>query len=219
MGKELISILYERNAKVYVAARSETKAMAAIHEVERSLPGSTGQLLFLHLDLSDLSTIEKSAQTFLERESRLDVLWNNAGVMMPAQGSVTTQGYELQMGVNALGSFLFTKFLHPTLAATARTAPRNSVRVVWVSSSAAVMAPSPAIDFDNMDYKKDESALNKYMRSKAAMVVHSSEFARRTAGEGILSIVSFCARLPVGELGGWKLIELAHSRALTPGHS
>lgn len=189
LGKELVKILYQKNAKVYVAARSETKALAAIQEVKEAFPESTGQLEFLHLDLNDLSTIKKSAQTFLQSETRLDVLWNNAGVMMPPQGSVTAQGYELQMGVNALGSFLFTKLLHPILTATAKVASKNSVRVISVASSAAVMAPKPAIDFANIQYEKEESALSKYMRSKAAMVLHSAEFARRTADEGIISMV------------------------------
>ena len=152
-------------------------------------PDSNGQLEYVHLDLSDLGTIKRSAHYFLEKESRLNVLWNNAGVMVPEQGSKTAQGYELQLGVNALGGFLFTHFLRPTLAATAKAAPKDSVRVVWVSSSAAGMAPKPPIDFENMNYERDEGAMTKYMRSKAGNVLHAAEFARRTAGDGIISMV------------------------------
>ncbi|KAM5354092.1 hypothetical protein ACJ41O_000742 [Fusarium nematophilum] len=188
LGKELAKILYQKNAKVYVAARSEAKAKLVIQEMKDLYPGSRGQFEYLHLDLSDLRTIKRSAQEFLGKENRLDVLWNNAGVMVPEQGSRTAQGYELQLGVNVLGGFLFTHFLRPTLAATAKNAPKDSVRVVWVSSSAAVMAPKPPINFENMDYKRDESAMTKYMRSKAGNVLHAAEFARQTAGDGIISM-------------------------------
>ncbi|KAK2476091.1 hypothetical protein H9L39_11315 [Fusarium oxysporum f. sp. albedinis] len=82
--------------------------------------------------------------------------------MIPPEGSKTKQGYELQYG--------------------------NSVRVVWVASSAADAAPNPAVDLTNMDYHREEGAWMKYSRSKAASVIHSAEFARRTKGTGIISL-------------------------------
>lgn len=110
--------------------------------------------------------------------------------MAPPDGSTTAQGYELQLGTNNLGHFLLVQYLHSILAQTATRSPKNSVRVIWVSSSAADLAPNPAIDFDNMDYQQNESAIKKYARSKAGNVIHAVEFARRTEGEGILSLVS-----------------------------
>lgn len=183
-------MVYKHNAKVYIAARSEDKSTAAIASIKQQYPKSKGQLIFLHLDLGDLTTIPKSAEQFLRQESRLDVLWLNAGVMVPPAGSKTTQGYELQLGTNNIGHFLFTKLLHPVLKNTAASAPRNSVRVIWVSSSAIDVAPSGVIDFTNMDYKRDERAWTKYGRSKAGNVLHAVEFARRTESEGIVSVVS-----------------------------
>lgn len=153
-------------------------------------PRSSGQILFLYLDLSDLSTIRKSANEFLSKESRLDVLWNNAGVMWPPQGSVTAQGYELQLGTNNLGHFLFTRLLYPELVKTAKASPTAAVRVVWVSSAAALRAPNPAVDFDNMDYHSDESPQQKYARSKAGNVLHACELARHAKNDGIISVVS-----------------------------
>jgi NAD(P)-dependent dehydrogenase (short-subunit alcohol dehydrogenase family) len=172
-----------------MAARSQTKTEEVINEIKAAHPNSTGEMIFLHLVLDDLTTIKASAEEFLTKESRLDVLYNNAGVMVPPQGSKTVQGYELQLGVNNLAHFLFVHFLRPALAATARIAPKNSVRVIWVSSSAADGAPQPAIDFTNMDYHREEGIWSKYMRSKAGNVLHAVEFARRTSGEGIISIV------------------------------
>lgn len=109
--------------------------------------------------------------------------------MTPPQGSTTAQGYELQLGTNCLGHFLFVKYLHDILRKTAITAAKDSVRVIWVSSSAAMLAPKPPINFNNMDYSKNESAMTKYCRSKAGNVLHCVEFAKRSSGEGILSLV------------------------------
>lgn len=147
-------------------------------------------MIFLKLQLDDLSTIKESANTFLAKENRLDVIWNNAGVMTPPQGSTTVQGYELQLGTNVLGHFLFIHFLTPLLKQTAKTSPRNSVRVVWVSSMSVDFAPKPAIDFSNMDYHRDEDATVKYGRSKAGNLIHAAEFARRNQESGILSLVN-----------------------------
>ncbi|KAG8414932.1 hypothetical protein J3458_008825 [Metarhizium acridum] len=188
VGEQLASILYQHNAKVYMAARSQDKTTAAMASLKKQHPRSKGDLVFLRLDLADLGTIAKSAEQFLRLESRLDVLWLNAGVMVPPAGSRTAQGYELQLGTNNIGHFLLAKLLRPALKKSAAAAPKDSVRVVWVSSSAIDVAPRGVIDFQNMDYAKDENAWVKYGRSKAGNVLHAVEFARRSEGEGIVSV-------------------------------
>jgi retinol dehydrogenase 12 len=194
IGKELAQILYSHDAKVYIAVRSKEKATEAINDIKAKFPDSKGELVFLHLDLGDLTTIKKSAEEFLTKESKLDVLWNNAGVMLPPQGSETKQGYELQLGTNNIGPFLFTKLLTPLLIKTARTALANSVRVVWVSSLAAQLAPKGGVGLDNLDYKKDEGAWTKYSISKAGNWYHSTEYAKRYKKDGIVSVVSLWDR-------------------------
>lgn len=123
VGKELAQILYSRNAKVYVAAE---KASNVIAQIKSKFPDSKGDLVYL----ADLTAIKKSAEDFLSKEQRLDVLWNNAGVMATPQGSVTKQGYELQLSTNNVAPFLFTQLLTPILARTAKSARPGSVRVV-----------------------------------------------------------------------------------------
>jgi retinol dehydrogenase-12 len=190
VGKELVQILYSRNAKVYVAGRSSENASKAIASIQAAVPKSKGILEFLHLDLDDLTTIKKSADEFLSKETKLDVLWNNAGVMVPPQGSKTKQGYELQLGTNNVAPFLFTKLLIPILQSTAKTAAPGSVRVVWVSSSAAEsFAPKGIIDFNNLDYKVDKAAFTKYGISKGGNILHATQFAKRYGGDGIISVV------------------------------
>jgi NAD(P)-dependent dehydrogenase (short-subunit alcohol dehydrogenase family) len=188
VGKELVNILYRHNATVYIATRSEERSAEAIAEIQKNHPKSTGTLKFLKLVLDDLTTIKASAQSFLAQESRLDVIWNNAGVMLPPAGSKTKQGYELQMGTNVLGHWLFVHHLTPILKETAKTAPKNSVRIIWVSSMSADFAKVPIIDFTNMDYKRDEDQAEKYNKSKAGNALHALEFDRRNPNSGIVSI-------------------------------
>lgn len=188
VGKELTQILYSHNAKVYVAARSETKANTAITSIKSAFPSSKGELIYLHLDLDDLTTIKASAEAFLSKEDTLDVLWNNAGVMVPPQGSKTKQGYELQIGTNCVAPFLFTKLLTPVLVKTAKLKPPGSVRVVWTSSSAAeAFSPTGGVDLKNLDYKTDKGTWHKYGVSKAGNIYHAKEYARRYGGDGIIS--------------------------------
>ncbi|PNP45363.1 hypothetical protein THARTR1_10963 [Trichoderma harzianum] len=172
VGKELAKILYSHNAKVYITARSTKKAEAVIADIKAAHPESRGKLIYLHLDLNDLSSVKTSADEFLRLENRLDVLWNNAGVMLSPTGTKTKQGYEEQLGVNCLATFLFTQLLTPLLISTAKTATPGSVRVIWVSSSATHRSPPGGIDFNNLDYKKDIGKWAKYGTSKLPSYIY-----------------------------------------------
>lgn len=186
----MAKILYSKNARVYCAARSEEKAVKAIEDIRAEVTGSRGELIFLKLDLADLSTIRASADQFLAREDKLHVLFNNAGVMYPPDGSKTEQGYELQLGVNNLGPFLFTKLLTPTLVRTARAEGPSSVRVVWVASVAAEFLAilQGGIDFSNLDCHINQGPWVKYGVSKAGNYYQGVEFARRHKEDGIVSV-------------------------------
>lgn len=189
LGKELTSLLYSRNATVYLAARSKAKTLDAIHWVQEQSPKSTGKLHFLHLDLNDLTTIKASAQEFLSKETRLDVLFNNAGIMMPPSGTLTAQNFDAELGVNCYAPFFFTKLLTPLLLETAKRVIDASVRVVWVSSSAAeLLAPKGGLDLGNLDYKIDKNKQTRYSISKAGNVLHAFEFARRYRDQGVVSV-------------------------------
>lgn len=163
--------------------------MAAIRDAH---PSSSGSLVFLSLDLGDLAAVKASAARFLDIETKLDVLFNNAGVMVPAPGSRTTQGYELQLGVNNLGPFLFTKLLTPILAATAKKAEQGSVRVVWVSSMATEMVPivpTGGMDMADIENRASKANFLCYALSKSGNYLHGVEYAKRyTASEGIVSV-------------------------------
>lgn len=167
IGEQLVIILYNAGAKVYVAGRSESKAQASISRIESAHPDAKGELVFLQLDLSDLASIKRSADIFLSKENRLDVLVNNAGVMFPPKGSKTAQHHDLQFGTNCLGPHLFTKFFHPILKQTAATSPPNSVRVLWASSVGIhVLSPKGGVQFDQSGGLKDIDQNTNYAQTK-----------------------------------------------------
>lgn len=207
VGKELAQILYSKNAKVYIAARSEDKANHAIAEIRKAWPQSKGDLVFLHLDLADFNQIKSAAERFKVDETRLHVLFNNAAVQALGDSdgqTKTAQGHELHMGVNVLGAFLFTRLLTPTLASTAAAEAEaeteteeeqpnpkpGAVRVVWVSSmgTEAVGEKGRGISPDYLDYWRSLMPLERYGVSKAGSWLHGVEFARRHGADGIVSV-------------------------------
>jgi retinol dehydrogenase 12 len=87
IGFELTKILHAKNFTVYIAGRRVDEGLKAIEVIMASNPNSKGRLEFLLLDLADLTSIKTSAAEFLSKEKRLDILWNNAGVLGAAKGS------------------------------------------------------------------------------------------------------------------------------------
>lgn len=193
VGKDLAHILYSKNAKVYVGSRSKEKGTKAIEELRARSPQSKGELVLLQLDLADLTTIKAPVEEFLSRETRLDVLFNNAGVMAPPQGSKSAQGYELHLGTNNVGPHLLTRLLTPMLVATAKAEAeagrRAAVRVVWVSSLATeCFSPTGGVEMEHLNYHGDATWMYKYGVSKAGNYLQATEFARRHRGDGVVSV-------------------------------
>lgn len=194
VGFELVKILYSKGGHVYVAGRSAAKIATAIEEITTEVaktPGSTpGKLSALTIDLGNLTTIAPCVADFLSKESRLDVLFNNAGVSRQPPGSVTAQGHEVHMGTNCLGPYLFTKLLLPVLTETAKSAPANSVRVVFASSGIVdLVGPPGGVSFAELEPGKHSDDMNRnYSGSKAGNWFLASEFDRRHAKDGIVAV-------------------------------
>lgn len=160
IGRELAQILFAANATVWIVGRSKSKISETTNAIRKHAPQSKGKLESLLVDFNDLRTIKSAVDDFLTRGgSRIDVLWNNAGIMIPPKGTVTTQEYEAQLGVNVLAPFLFTKLLTETLVKTA-TSSGKSVRVVWVSSSAAArFSPPGGVEMAKLKSKSSGSGV------------------------------------------------------------
>lgn len=191
VGLELCKILYSAGGTVYVAGRSAEKGKAAIASMKSKYPNSQGKLEYLHLDLGDLTTIKPAADEFLSKEKRLDVLTNNAGVMMPPAGSKTVQNHELQIGTNCLGPFLFAKHLTPLMDETASSSPEGSVRVTWAGSLAVdAISPTGGISFTDASTggPKVLGVQPNYGQSKAGNLFLASESARRYGKSGVVHV-------------------------------
>jgi NAD(P)-dependent dehydrogenase (short-subunit alcohol dehydrogenase family) len=156
IGYETALALYEAGAKVIVACRSAGKAEEAIAAMEQS--GGSGALEPGVINLSSLDSVREFANGFRDSNDHLDVLINNAGVMMPPPGK-TKEGFELQFGTNFLGHFLLTAELYPLLAAASNS------RVVTLTSLAYAKAE---MDFLNLKLEYLYDAEREYGQSKLA---------------------------------------------------
>ncbi|KAI1323146.1 NAD(P)-binding protein [Xylariaceae sp. FL0255] len=190
IGFELTKILYRKGGRVYIAGRSEEKARQAIQGIQSACPGSTGDLRFLHLHLDNLESIKATANSFKSYESKLHVLWNNAGVSRPPAGSLSKQGIEIQLATNYLGPFLLTQLLLPCLQATAaseETSP-GSVRVIWTGSHIFELS-APQGGFEMSDILSSPTDTTKlYVNSKTGNFFLASELARRCRPDRIISV-------------------------------
>jgi NAD(P)-dependent dehydrogenase (short-subunit alcohol dehydrogenase family) len=172
VGFETALAFYETGAKVILACRSLKNANDAIGRIKAS--AGKGTLEAAELDLSSLASVKHFAETFLQKHQQLDILINNAGVMIPP-ASKTADGYELQFGVNFLGHFALTGYLYHLLNATPNS------RIVTVSSLAYLLG---VIDFDNLKSEKDYEPMREYRQSKLGNLLFSIELQRRIAANG-----------------------------------
>jgi NAD(P)-dependent dehydrogenase (short-subunit alcohol dehydrogenase family) len=187
IGFELAKILYGLRGRVYIAGRSEEKGKQAIASIKSAIPNG-GSLEFLVLHLEDLESIKASVNEFKEKETRLDVLWNNAGVSQPPLDSTSDQGIELQLATNCIGPFLFTSLLVPLLEETAKNSSQ-SPRVVWTCSQIMELsAPLQGIIMAEIHNPPKDRTRN-YINSKTGNWFLAAEFARRIGkGSSIISV-------------------------------
>lgn len=179
IGFEAAKVLAERGADVVLACRNPTKAQAALDKILAGSP--QGQVVTMALDLSSLDSVRAFATAFTERFDRLDLLVNNAGVMIPPLGR-TAEGFELQFGVNHLGHFALTGLLLPVIQAT------PGARVVNVASSAHRMGE---MAFDDLNWQsRPYSATGAYGQSKLANLHFTFELNRRLKAAGIDAIAT-----------------------------
>ncbi|KAH8809094.1 hypothetical protein F5884DRAFT_706269 [Xylogone sp. PMI_703] len=179
--------LAKHGARVYLTGRSRPAGTKAIEIIHGEAPSA--DVIFLDCELSDLTSVESCAKAFLEKETKLHILVNNAGIMAPPAGE-TKQGFETQFGVNYLSHFLLTRRLLPALQTAAAASKPGEVRVVNISSAGHTMAPEDGISFDDLSLNSSKGNLfTIYGQSKLANVLHSKEIAKRY-GKGDHPIIS-----------------------------
>lgn len=180
IGYATARLLADKGATIIMACRNLTKGEQALAQLRADVPGVDCQLMTL--DLASLKSVRSFAAQVNKRHQKLDVLINNAGVMIPPLGR-TEDGFETQFGTNVLGHFALTGLLLPLLDKTPQA------RVVTLAS----IAHWPGrIVFDNLNAEKSYSRIGAYCQSKLGNLMFAYELQRRLqrSGSSTLSIAA-----------------------------
>ncbi|XP_050665891.1 retinol dehydrogenase 13-like [Leptidea sinapis] len=184
IGKETALDFYKRGARVIMACRNLEKAEEAKSDIEKAcieLP-EKGNLVLQHCDLSSLKSVREFCQKILDTEPQVNILVNNAGIMMCPKGE-TEDGFEIQFGTNHLAHFLLTMLLLPRII---RSKP---ARIVTVSSRAHIRYN---IKLDDLNFKqRPYNAAEAYSQSKLANVLFSNELARKLKEHNIEDVNTY----------------------------
>ncbi|MFE7033266.1 oxidoreductase [Streptomyces sp. NPDC057621] len=142
-----------------------------------------GDVEVRELDLASLASVRAFAAGLAADHPAIDLLVNNAGVVLLGPRRSTVDGFEMQLGTNMLGHFALTGLLLDKLAAA------REPRVVSLSS---ITHKSAHLDFDDLMFERDYRAAPAYGRSKLATTVFGLELDRRlrAAGSPVVSTLA-----------------------------
>ena len=167
LGYESVKAFAEKGAEVIMASRSLEKGSTA----KKEIGNVKGNITVMQLDLMDFASISSFVKVFKEKYNRLDILLNNAGIMMTPY-SLTKDGLEAQNGTNHFGHFALTGQLLDLIIQTPAS------RVVNVSSNGH---KTGKMDFDNLLFEdgQDYTPMKSYARSKLANLLFTYELQRK----------------------------------------
>lgn len=178
IGRETARQLVSAGATVIMACRNENRAMEAMEEIFRStISKNSGEdvrkrLIFLHLDVSDMTSVRKAVQTFKDMKLPLHVLINNAGVIMGTR-KTNLKGWEMTMAANHLGHFLLTNLLLPVLQ------QEEDARVIILTSSFYTISKK-GINLSDLNCENTKyNMFYRYSQSKLANILMGMELMRR----------------------------------------
>ena len=173
IGKAAATALAAMGAEVVVTGRSRERGETAVEEIRRG-SGNEGVSLVL-ADLSVQAEVRRLAEEFGRTHDRLDVLVNNAGVIL-SRRTETPDGIETTLAINHLAPFLLTNLLLEVLKESAPS------RIVTVSSEARRGAK---IDFGDLQSERRYRGFGVYGMTKLANILFTYELAERLRGTGV----------------------------------
>jgi NAD(P)-dependent dehydrogenase (short-subunit alcohol dehydrogenase family) len=176
IGFETAAALAAMGARVVVTARNADKGRAAVAAIAQRA-GGDAQVQLVVFDLADLSSVRRGAAEILEQAPRLDVLVNNAGLVL-SERAETVDGFEATLATNHLGPFLLTNLLLERIRVSA------PARIVNVASTAH-NAARKGMSFDDLQSEKKYATMRVYGQSKLANILFTLELARRLEGSGV----------------------------------
>ena len=180
IGLEAAKVLSSKGAEVILAVRNMEKGEQAMKLIKELSPDS--KIEVMHIELSDLESVKLFAESFALKHKKLDMLINNAGVMVPPLKH-TKQGYELQFGTNHLAHYTLTGLLLPLMTGVPGS------RVVTVSS---IAARGGKINFNNLDAKKGYIPFKFYSQSKYANLLFGKKLDNILKERGAETISIIC---------------------------
>ncbi|KAM8857605.1 polyprenol dehydrogenase isoform 1-T1 [Synchiropus picturatus] len=183
IGYEVARNMAKLGAHVIIGGRDEQECLAAIRRIHEE--HQDAKVEFQKLDLASLESVRQFAQNFKERQIPLNILVNNAGVMLVPEGR-TVDGFEQHFGVNYLAHFLLTWLLLDTLKDSGNSSCFS--RIITVSSSAHRVGE---IRLDDLNSSQCYSAHGAYCQSKLAQLLFSSHLHQELQRGGFP--VSSCA--------------------------
>ncbi|WP_395815854.1 SDR family oxidoreductase [Archangium minus] len=172
LGLESARALASQGATVVLSGRDKGRGEAALAEVRRTVPNAKLDLMLA--DLTSLTSVRKLAEDFQRKYSRLDVLLNNAGLIIDRR-KVTPDGFEATFATNHLAHFLLTNLLLDLLKSS------GASRVVNVSSEAHRMGSLNFLD-DLQAERGGYSGTRAYGNSKLANILFTRGLKRRLEG-------------------------------------
>jgi NAD(P)-dependent dehydrogenase (short-subunit alcohol dehydrogenase family) len=178
IGLEAAKYLAARGAHVVLACRDTGKAKSAADQIAAQAPGA--DVGIVALDLSELASVRRAGLEIRSRYPRVDLLVNNAGLMMPPYGR-TQDGFELQFGTNHLGHFALTGLVLPSLLEVPGS------RIVTISSNAH---KTGRIHFDDLGFERRYRRIGSYGQSKLANLMFTYELQRRLAAAGAPTVAT-----------------------------
>jgi NAD(P)-dependent dehydrogenase (short-subunit alcohol dehydrogenase family) len=177
IGLETARNLVAHGARVILAGRSSHKLNEAAQALRREFPGA--EIDTSVVDLANLTSI-KDETARISASERIELLFDNAGVMNLPDRRETTDGFEMTFGTNHLGHFALTAGLMPALRRA------DAARIITVSAIAAKWKSGDLVDVMS---EKNYGAMSSYAKSKRANVVFTVELARRLDGTNIAAVV------------------------------
>lgn len=177
IGKHTVIGLLREGYWVSFTSRDPKRGEAALAEIKEA--SGSDQVECLRLDLSSFASIHQCAEEMQARHERLDLLVNNAGLVLSDRRE-TAEGFEMTLGVNHIGHFLLTTLLLGRLRSSA------PARIVNLASDAHKGARQ-GLDFDDLQCANGYSGMQAYCRSKLANIYFTQELARRLETDDITS--------------------------------